>query len=172
MPYIQNIQPANYIVGAIADSNPYSMLTNVNAEASLSIPFGIAMKLDSASGGFKLPAAAGDITNRMFVSMVGMRVSSFAYDSNGNWVATDTDRASPGKSITGLEIGTIAVKVEEAVSVGQPVFIRYAASASVPANNQLGSFRASADTNTAAAHPMWFYASAAPAGGIATVRVS
>jgi hypothetical protein len=167
MAYIKNINPASGLPGQIADSNPYSLNTLNNTEGTLKIPFGAAMKLDAASGGYKLPAAAGDITNTMSVAIIGTRGLNSSY-VNGVLTVGEVDGVSPGNSVTGAHQGVIYVTVEEAVQIGQACFIRFA---SGTGGTQLGAFRASADTATAGAHPNWYYLSSAPASGVAQVRV-
>jgi hypothetical protein len=167
MPYTKNIQPYAFIAGQVADSNPFSQLSASNTDTVI-IPFGVAVKLDGATAGFKLPAATGDITNRMFIASIGQRVRSNYYDVNGNLVAADTYGATPGSSMSAYELGDIAVVVEEAVLPGDQVFIRFATGAG---GTQLGAFRKSADTATATAHPSWFFLTGASAGGFAIVKV-
>lgn len=167
MTYIQNINPLSGLPGQIADSNPYVLNTLNSGESALKIPFGAAMKMDAATGGYKLPAAAGDISNRMAVAIIGTRGLNSSY-INGVLTVGETDGVSAGNSVTGALEGVIFVQVEEAVSVGQQCFIRFASGAG---GTQLGSFRASADTATAGAHPTWYYLSSASASGIAQVRV-
>jgi len=169
MPYISNIQSQTYLAGQISDSNPFSLDSAPNAESTLSIPFGIAMKIDSVSGGYKLPAASGDITNRMAVNVIINRNRFYSYDASLNPTITGNDRVAPGGWCAGLTLGYVAVVVEEAVNAGDPCFIRYASGAG---GTQLGAFRKSADTSTAAAHPVWYYETAAAIGTIALVRVA
>ena len=167
MAYIGNINPQVGLPGMIADSNPYTLNTLNNGEATLKIPFGAAMKFDATSGGYKLPAAAGDVTNRMAVALIGTRGLNSSY-INGVLTIGEVDGVSVGNSVTGVLDGVIWVQVEEAVNLGQQCFIRFA---SGTGGTQLGSFRASADTATAAAHPSWYYLSSASAAGYAQVRV-
>lgn len=167
MTYISNINPQVGLPGMIADSNPYTLNTLNNGEASLKIPFGVAMKFDATSGGYKLPAATGEITNRMAVAIIGTRGLNSSY-INSVLTVGEVDGVSPGNSITGAVEGVIWVQVEEAVTLGQQCFIRFA---SGTGGTQLGAFRASADTATATAHPSWYYLSAASAAGYAQVRV-
>lgn len=169
MPYINNVQAQTYLAGQISDSNPFSLDSAPNAESTLSIPFGIAMKIDSTSGGYKLPAASGDITNRMAVNVIINRNRFYSYDSSLNPTITGNDRVAPGAWCAGLTLGYVAVVVEEAVNAGDQCFIRYASGAG---GTQLGAFRKSADTSTAAAHPVWYYETGATIGSIALVRVA
>jgi hypothetical protein len=173
MTYINHIEPLEYIVGQIANSNPYSLLTEVNQEI-VKIPYGIAVKLDPTAGGWKLPAASTDITaTQLFVTTIGTRVTPYTYDTNGNLVVTQNDGIPAARDGAAMSFGYISVTVEEAVNDGDPVFIRFLANG---ANTQLGSFRKSADPNatpapTAAQYAQWIYASSALAGGIALVCV-
>lgn len=169
MPYINNVQAQSYLAGQVADSNPYSLDSMPNNESTLSIPFGIAMKIDGVSEGYKLPAVIGDITNRMAVNVIINRNRFYSYDSSLNPTITGNDRVAPGGWCAGLTLGYVAVVVEEAVSAGDICYIRYASGAG---GTQLGAFRKSVDSTTAAAHPVWYYETSATIGSIALVRVA
>lgn len=172
MPYVAQIQPNSYLVGQIGDSNPYSLLSEINVNSG-TIPFGIAMIFNGTDNGYDLPTSSGDITNRMAINAIASRDQNAYYSSPGVWVAGDTSGVAPTQTAVGLIQGDIAVTVEEAVLLGDPCYIRFA-NGSDPAWTQKGAFRKSADTvssaATAAVHPSWYFASAAAAGGIAIVR--
>lgn len=169
MGYSKQLNPRNFLVGQIADSNPSTVFSKVNANATLKIPFGIAMKV--VAGGYDLPAASGDITNRMAVNAIASRTQNAFYNTDGDWVAGDTDGTAPTVTAVGLTMGTIAVVVEDAVTQGGQCFIRFAQG--TPTVLQKGAFRSDADVvssaATAAAHPAWYYATSASAGGTALV---
>lgn len=167
MGYINNIEPASYLAGQIADSNPYSLISLPNTD-TVSIPFGIAMVYDASNEGYKLPASSGAITNRMAVNVIINRNKFYANDANLNPLIVGNTAVPVGSEAAGATFGYIAVTVEEAVTCGAVCYIRYASGAG---GTQLGAFRASADTSTAAAHPTWYYVSAATAGSIAIVCV-
>jgi len=172
MGYINNIEPVSYIAGQIADSNPYSIISLPNTYTT-AIPFGIAMKLDATDEGYDLPTTSGGITNRMAVNLIINRNKFYQYDSALNPLITGNTQVPVGSEAAGCTFGYVAVTVEQAVSLGDPCFIRFA-----DGNGgfvQKGAFRKDADTvsaaATAAAHPTWYYASAATAGSIAIVCV-
>ena len=167
MGYINNIEPVSYIAGQIADYNPYSIISEPNTD-TVGIPFGIAMMYDGTNQGYKLPALSTDITNRMAVNIIINRNKFYQNDVALNPLITGNTQVPSGSEAAGATMGYIAVKVEEAVTLGAPCFIRFAAGAG---GTQLGAFRASADTATAAEHPQWYYASAATSGSIAIVCV-
>lgn len=168
MTYITNIEPASYLAGQIVNSNPYSLkglpVTGANA-----IPFGIAMKIDGTTAGYQLPAASGDITNRMAVNTIINRNLFYSYNSSLQPVIGDNTSVPVGVVAEGVTSGFVAVVVEEAVNAGDICYIRYASGAG---GTQLGAFRKSADTSTAAAHPVWYYESTATIGSKALVRVN
>lgn len=168
MAYINNVGAVSYFEGQVADSNPYSLLSLANT-GSISIQFGLAMALDGTNEGYKSPVASGDITNRMAVNCIINRNKNYYLDANLNPIIGGNTEVTVGNFAAGITSGFVAVLVEEAVNLGQPCFIRYAAGTG---GTKLGAFRASADTSTAAAHPTWYYASKAAAGTIAIVRVS
>lgn len=168
MGYVNNIEPVSYIAGQIADSNPYSLLSMPNTD-TVSIPFGIAMCPDGTNEGYRLPAASGDITNRMAVNTIINRNKFYQNDANLNPLIVGNTSVPVGQEAAGVTFGYIAVTVEEAVNFGDICYIRYA---SGTGGSQLGAFRKSADTSTAAAHPTWYYASKAAANTIAIVRIA
>jgi hypothetical protein len=172
MGYINNIEPVSFIAGQIADSNPYSIISNANTD-TVSIPFGISMILDSTNQGYKLPAVSTDITNRMAVNLIINRNKFYQNDVNLNPIITGNTSVSSGSEAAGLTFGYVAVIVEQAVLLGDPCFIRFA-----NGNGgfvQKGAFRKDSDAvssvATAAVHPTWYFASAATAGSIAIVCV-
>ena len=167
MSYIGSVNPVPYIPGQIVDSNPYSILSLPNTTAS-TIPYGIAMIFDSANTGYKSPTSSGDITNRMAVNLIINRNKLYSTDSSLNPTIIDNNGTPAGQESAGMIFGNVAVFVEEDVLVGQQCFIRYAAGTG---GTQLGAFRASANSSTAAAHPSWYYTSSATAGTKATVCV-
>jgi hypothetical protein len=172
MGYINNIEPVAFIAGQLADSNPYSIISNANTYTT-GIPFGVAMKLDSTDQGYDLPVSSGDITNRMAVNLIINRNKFYQNDVALNPLITGNTTVPVGSEAAGLTFGYVAVTVEQAVLLGDPCFIRFA-----NGNGgfvQKGAFRKDADTvsaaATAAVHPTWYYASAATAGSIAIVCV-
>jgi hypothetical protein len=172
MGYINNIEPVSFIAGQIADSNPYSIISNANTYTT-AIPFGIAMILDSADQGYALPAASGDITNKMAVNLIINRNKFYQNNAELNPIITGNTSVPVGSMAAGLTFGYVAVIVEQAVLLGDSCFIRFA-----DGNGgfvQKGAFRKDSDAvssvATAAAHPTWYFASAATAGSIAIVCV-
>ena len=171
MTYVPNVNPSTYFAGAVADTNPVSIVSHPNTDTA-NIPFGIAVVADTTNNGWKLPTLATQITtapNVVGVTTIILRDKFYAYDSNLNISISDPTVVPPVQRLAAVVEGDIAVNGEEAVNAGDQVYIRYASGSG---GTQLGAFRKSADTTTAAAHPRWFYATSAAANTIAIVRTN
>lgn len=166
MTYVNQINASGYYAGQIANSDPYAILTQPNTDTVV-IPFGVAMIQDGTNQGYKLPSVIGDITNRMALNLIINRNSFYSYDASLNPLIGTNNSVPVGNNCAGCTLGYIAVTVEDAVLQGGQCFIRYATGT----GTQKGAFRSNADSTTAAAHPNWYYATAAAAGTIAIVRV-
>lgn len=134
------------------------------------IPYGVLTVHDAAnSSGFgkravKLPALAGDITTLGSPAGVSIADQGRAQDPS---VAVPTYPINSAVSVR--KLGRIWVKVEEAVLDGDQCFVRFASGAG---GSQLGAFRKSADTATAAALAnAYFRSPQATIGGYAVVEL-
>jgi hypothetical protein len=146
--------------GQLADINGYQMVTGV-LEGAVNIPFGVGLKKGAASDdGYLLPTLVGDLIE-------GISVHSHSRDNLGFAALAPADAGvKPAQNFNVLRKGSVYVKVEEAVAAHDVVFVRYAAGAG---GTQLGAFRKSADTATAAQLKGARYLTGALAGGIAKV---
>lgn len=133
------------------------------------LPYGVLAVLDSAnSAGFdkiaaKLPSASSDITAAGSALGVVVADQGRAQDPSVSGPQYPQNSACPI-----LRRGRIWVLVEEAVNDGDLPFVRFAAGAG---GTQLGAFRKSADTATAAALSGCVFRSSALAGGYAVLQV-
>ena len=112
------------------------------------VPFGAALVQGPTDTSCRLPNASAD-----GAMLLGIAIAEATKEqsltpgvvNNVNYPA-GTVNYPPGTTISILRQGRVWVAVEEAVTPGSPVFLRYAASGS---NTQAGTFRASADGSTA-----------------------
>lgn len=142
-------------------------LTGLNVAAA--IPYGVLAVLDSSNTsdfghiGIKVPAASADITT------LGKALGVVLADQARAQDPSVTPAQYPINSAVSVRRkGRVWVLVEEAVSNGDQAFARYAAGAG---GTQLGAFRKSADTATAAAVPNAYYRSNALAAGYAVLEI-
>lgn len=125
------------------------------------IPFGVGVCLDERSGdkqAVRLPRQATDVTGLLFD---GVTMADFARSSH---LATYPRNSM----ISVMRKGYIFVVVEEAVSKGDQPFVRYASGAG---GTQLGAFRKTVDSSSAAALPNARYETTAVLGGLAVVKL-
>lgn len=146
--------------GQLADINDNEIVSGV-LEGAANIPFGVGLKKGASDDGYVLPAASTDLVE-------GIAVHTHSRDNFGFSALTpSTAGVKPQQTMNVLRRGTIYVVVEEAVAAHDPAFVRFAAGAG---GTQLGAFRKSADTATAAAVKGGRFLSSAAAGGIAKVH--
>lgn len=130
-------------------------------EQGQEIPFGVGVCLDERSTdrqAVRLPRVAADVTG---LSFDGVTMADFAKTSY-------SAKYHRNSMISVLRKGYIFVVVEEAVVKGDQPYVRYASGSG---GTQLGSFRKSADTSTAAALPNARYETTAALGALAVVKV-
>lgn len=144
--------------GQLADISFKRVSTGVNAEGA-ALPFGLAVTKATGDGKYDLPDAAGDKVH-------GIILHSHDVDLVG---LTGAQGVPVGGDFNLLEEGAAYVKVEEAVVDGDDAYVRHTAGAG---GAQLGSWRKSADTATAAIVKGAKFRSSASAGGIAKVVFS
>jgi len=163
-----SVSPPVAVAGMIADTRNYESQTGINAETSLALAPGLYVVRVVATQGVKAPAAAAAITGGLaggFIIHQDLHINPL--------VVTNTDRAlfQPKEPLGYMRRGVIWVQVEDAVTDGAAVFIRYTARLT---NTTLGKARSDADTASsvdyAVALPGARFASSAGAGEFAKVR--
>lgn len=146
--------------GQLADINDNEIVTGV-LEGAANIPFGVGLKKGTSDDGYVLPAAAPDLIE-------GLAVHSHSRDNLGfSSLTPATAGVKPTQNMNVLRRGSMYVLVEEAVVSHDVVFCRFAAGAG---GTQLGAFRKTADTATAAQVKGARFLSSAAAGGLAKVH--
>lgn len=148
------------VQGSLADSGPHTAVS-LSTPASGIVYFGNAVSYSTTAGLAKLPAASADVTSLL----AGFALSTHAFESS----ASGDPQYAVSEAASLLTNGRIWCKVEEAVAIGDPVFVRYASGAG---GTVLGAIRKSADTATAAQAPGCRFISAASANGLALVQVN
>jgi hypothetical protein len=162
------------IVDAAVDGNDFTHAVGANLVATVTaagqeIPVGVGVCMDETNTeeqAVRLPAASGDVTGFRFVGVVLNDLAKVAYA--GSLGVRNVQYYHQNTELPILENGVVYVTVEEAVAKGDQAFCRYASGAG---GSQLGAFRKSADTATAAALPRCCFESDAVAGGLAKLRV-
>ncbi len=148
-----------------ADAQTTNALTvSELVEADESPVFGVFVVKDENEGdqGVRLPRASGDITGTIGEGVIRA-------DLTQESPRDATSGAHPVASmIDVIRRGRVWVVAEEAVEVGDDVFVRYASGSG---GTQLGAFRSSADTSTAAALKGATWRTAAGAGELAIVEI-
>lgn len=159
--------PAVSFPGQPADLAMKDALTGLAVAAAL--PYGVLVVKDlSNTSGFKLaaklPSASTDIT--VAGSILGVVMADQARSQDPSVATAQYPRYS---AVPAMRYGRIWVQVEEAVVAGDQAFARFASGAG---GTQLGAFRKSADTATAAAVPNAYYVSSQTTiGGYAVLEV-
>jgi hypothetical protein len=165
--YSINLQAVSY-PGQPADLSMQKDVLSGQAVAA-ALPYGVLVVLDSAnSAGFdkiaaKLPSLAADITTS------GQPLGVVVADQARAQDASVLTQYPQNSVVPVMRKGRIWVRVEEAVVDGDLPFVRFASGAG---GTQLGAFRKSADTATAAALPGAVFRSAASAGGYAVIQLN
>jgi hypothetical protein len=164
--YSINIQPVAY-PGSLYDLGKKDITTGLAVAAA--IPYGVLGVRDTTNTSgttvaVKVPALAADITT--LGSALGIVVADQARAQDPSVAAA----VYPINSAVPLgRYGRYWVLVEEAVNAGDQAFVRFASGSG---GTQLGSFRKSADTATAAALANAYYVTTqATIGGYAVVEV-
>ena len=163
MQTVYNINQLASQAGMIYDLGENDFISAVNQ--SVAVGFGLGLAQGSgADGRCKLPAASGDVTNLFLGISALVQTKEQPYPSLSGPV-----QYPAGSDIAIMRKGRIWVQVEEAVVPMGPVFCRFASGAG---GTQLGAFRTSADTATAAQVPHAVYRSTAAAQGFAVVELN
>lgn len=152
--------PAAGLNGQIADLAPRYVRSMSNE--GVGVPFGIAVKRGTGDSQFEPLAAAGD-------EVIGILSHSHARDVLGLVEGEDVRKGDVGNVVAQ---GTVYVRVEDAVTPADPVFVRFADGVAVPTNKTRGAFGKAADTNTAKELVGARYLTSAAAGELALVWFS
>ena len=130
-----SVQPAVGFRGLLGDPNDDSFAIPLANGASAAVGFGIAVRRDVTN-----PEDQFDIFNATGQDCVGILVHTQAQE---NPALADPLGVDQLEVASVLRRGRIWVRVEEAVSVGDPVFFRHTAGAG---GSEIGAFRNDADT--------------------------
>lgn len=149
--------PAVAFPGLCGDLKPAYKTHKLNEE-SVDIPFGVFVVRGTTENKVKLPAAASD-------EIIGVVESSFWADNQAMSGADGV--AASGGQMSVIEQGTVWVQVEEAVSAGDPVYVRFASDGG--SNTQKGKVRKSVDSGRARKVHGAKFAIGAGSGGYAMV---
>jgi hypothetical protein len=146
------------------------LITGVSADP---IPFGRAVVFDDSQiephegrKPVKLPSASSDrvigIARHIHTEPTGLRTPV------GQEYQNETSEYLPKSAISIVEQGKIYVEVEDDVSPGDPVFVRFASGAG---GDKLGAFRKDADTSTAVALENAEFVTSTTTNGIAVIHI-
>jgi hypothetical protein len=150
-------RPAAALPGMPYDISRSEFRSALNNSGS-TIPFGVGVKQGATVDDAAVPPSGS--TDKV----IGISVRNYAQD---NWGLGGTNAGiQTGDRFSILRRGRIYVQVEEAVAAGDAVYCRYASGSG---GTQLGSFRKSADTSTAALVKGARYETAAGIGGFAVL---
>lgn len=141
------LAPAIGRVGAIADSQ-----RGIHAwakVAQVAIPFGCAVVRGQDDESVLLPVSAANVT--AMVNSGGFAAATHAIISSDGLNDPTVPTFPIGKELAVLRRGAIFVNCEQAVTAGNPVYIRFATSVNTPALVQKGAARKDSDTNTGTA---------------------
>jgi hypothetical protein len=153
--------PEPGLPGQLYDLSPMTKDSYINA-AGADLPFGIA--LAKGTGDQDAILVAADTAK-----ILGIAIHSHAYD---NQALSGTAGIPDDRMLNVVKRGRVWVRVEEAVTKGDAVYVRYANGVADATKTQKGSIRKSADTSTAVLLAgATFYTSAA-AGAMAVVDIN
>lgn len=153
--YTTNMAPA--FAGMKVDIGQDYVRSMVNAEATAELPFGIAVVQGTGDDACILPVDAAS-------KYVGVVLHSHHYDPTYDMGVVGL---KPKVTVNILVWGQCYVTVEEAVTVGDRVFVRHTPGT----GTQRGAFRRSADAATTIEIRGARYLTSAAAGGVAQVEV-
>jgi hypothetical protein len=123
--------------GLAGDLKPAYKSHKLNEE-SVAIPFGVFVARGTSENKVLLPAAATDV-------LVGVVESSFWAENQS--LSGSAGVAASGGSMNVIESGTVWMPVEEAMAVGDPVYVRFTSDGGD--NTQKGKIRNDADSGRA-----------------------
>jgi len=134
--------------------------------ADVAMQGGLLVVLGASDGSCKLPTVATDITS--VLKPLGITRSNVARDPNFPSGGTAGYTYQIGDSVEVVSRGRVWVTVEEAVSAGDDVYVRF----DTGTGSQKGAFRTSSDSTTAALLAGARYLTAASANGVALVDLN
>jgi len=163
---VQGATTATIIVTADVAGTAFTLTTTATiltyastTENGGDIPFGFGVAQGSTATLARLPTASGD-------TYLGITV----LDQTQEVQADDTHEYTAGSAMAILRQGRIWVNVEDAVTAGGDVYVRYAASAN---GDQLGAIRSDGDSSSAAQLTGAVFATTqATPGGLAIVEIN
>jgi hypothetical protein len=156
-----SINQSAAMAGMLYDSAvAVDVVSAVDVTESAGVGYGLALARSSVDGQVKLPASSGDVAAILGVSVLSQ--------TKEQALLTGVVNNPKGSDISVLRKGRIWVQVEEAVTQASPVFVRFASGSFT----QLGAFRASADSASAAQLVGAVYVNSASAGGFAAVDLN
>jgi hypothetical protein len=175
MPGVQTaytVAPPAAYAGMLADDTDNDIMTLANTEASASMPFGIVVAFKTTSPASDRDAILPSATQQ---KLAGVLVHSHDYERtftlpDGTTAGElDSTGIKPGAEIAVLWRGTVWVKVQQAVVVGDRLFVCHTANAVYTAKGQVGN--ADESSNTVDATAIGRFTSSAAAGGLAKLQV-
>lgn len=122
-----SLTPPRAMAGMKYNNRPADIVSAVNEEASAALPFGRMARTGAAEGGARLLSATGQL-------MLGVAVHEHLDPTKTGYAADEV--GSFGKK------GVYWVEVEEAIALGDQVFVRHTAGTA----STIGAFRNDADT--------------------------
>lgn len=166
-----NVAPAAAYAGMLADDTHNDIMTLANAEASASMPFGICIALKTSSPATDRDAILPTGTPKLAGIVVHSHDYARTFTLPDGTVAGELGASGlvPGTMLQVLWRGTVWVKVQQAVSVGDRLFVCTSAGTTYTAQGQIGN--ADESSNTADATKIGRFTSSAAAGGFAKLQV-
>lgn len=153
-----DFQAAAAVPGQIADMSP-RFVRSLRNDSGVDQPFGIAVKKGTGDNDFDVVGSAGD-------EIVGILSHTHALDVHG---LTGANGVAAGLVGNVVAQGVVYVRVEEAVTPADPVYVRFADGVADATKVTKGAFRKSADTATAKQLQGARYLTSAAAGEVAQV---
>jgi hypothetical protein len=137
-----------------------NLISQENKVAQVDINPGLFVCQGSADGKVKLPTSSAEVAKG-----IGIALSAVHRDPN---FPSSSASYPTGETVPIGRVGRYIVRVEEAVSPFDPVYVRYDTGSA----SQKGAFRASADSSTAALVTGAKYRTTAAADGLAVVEIN
>lgn len=158
--------PAAAYAGMVSETVPgfKDLISKVSANASITNGVFV-IQGASDDGECDLPSASGDVT----AGIKGLGVAIFDPTLMTTWPPGTTSPYPVGQAVAVLRRGRIWVAVEEAVNAGDQAYVRYSSGGG---GTQLGAFRKSADTATAAALKGSRYMTTTTGAGLALLEIN
>ena len=160
--YTDLIDGANYYEGQLIYAEPAYIFTGFNEE-TIVLPFGRAVVKGTADDDLLLPVDANSILRGIaFLSDTIEKREGYSLDADGLF-------GYPTKhTVSFVKRGTVAVKVDSAVTQGQPAYWRHTAAGA----ERKGNFRADADTADAVLIAQSMFLASGQAGDIVPLSIN